>query len=172
MGLQEFLNAIDKRSVVSVFVDGACSGNPGPGGWGVVAKQGQFRFEINDGERYTTNNRMELLGAINAILSLETCEVLSITTDSQYVKNGIESWLPKWKSSNWQTTSKTPVKNQDLWQTLDTISRNKKISWHWVRGHSGVVENERADTLARQAIMKMMITPGDTPPQKHSASLF
>jgi ribonuclease HI len=152
-----FLNKIDKSANVSVFVDGACSGNPGPGGWGVLAMQGEVCTEFSGGEAATTNNRMELLAAISAILALNGCSNLTLTTDSQYLKNGIEAWVQNWKKNGWKTSDKQAVKNQDLWQKLDCLCAGTNVSWQWVRGHNGNRYNERVDTLARQAVIKVMV---------------
>ena len=133
---------------VRAFTDGACSGNPGPGGWGAVLQFGDHERELHGGARDTTNNRMELTAAIEALKALnEPCRV-SLTTDSTYVKDGITQWLTNWKRNGWKTAAKKPVKNQDLWQTLDHESARHEIDWCWVKGHSGHPENERADRLA------------------------
>ncbi len=146
---------------VEIFTDGACRGNPGPGGWGVILRYQGNEKELNGAEPDTTNNRMELLAAIMAIESLtRPCEV-SLTTDSEYVKNGITQWLKNWKLKNWKTANKKPVKNMDLWQRLDQACSGHDISWHWVKGHSGHVENERADGLANQAIDEMLLNDMD-----------
>ena len=139
-------------NLVEVFTDGACRGNPGPGGWGALLRYGGKEKELYGGEANTTNNRMELMAAIMALESLNReCEV-RLTTDSEYVKNGITQWLPKWKVRGWRTASKAPVKNADLWQRLETAAAQHKVQWHWVRGHSGHAENERADQLANRGI--------------------
>ena len=133
---------------VRAFTDGACSGNPGPGGWGAVLQFGDHERELHGGARDTTNNRMELTAAIEALKALsEPCEV-SLTTDSTYVRDGITQWLTNWKRNGWKTAAKKPVKNQDLWQALDHESARHEIDWRWVKGHSGHPENERADRLA------------------------
>ncbi len=133
---------------VRAFTDGACSGNPGPGGWGAVLQFGDHEQELHGGARDTTNNRMELTAAIEALKALnEPCRV-SLTTDSTYVKDGITQWLANWKRNGWKTAAKKPVKNKDLWQTLDHESLRHEIDWCWVKGHSGHPENERADRLA------------------------
>ena len=133
---------------VRAFTDGACSGNPGPGGWGAVLQFGDHERELHGGARDTTNNRMELTAAIEALKALsEPCEV-SLTTDSTYVRDGITQWLTNWKRNGWKTAAKKPVKNQDLWQALDHESARHEIDWCWVKGHSGPPENERADRLA------------------------
>ena len=138
--------------LVEVFTDGACRGNPGPGGWGALLRYEGTEKELYGGEANTTNNRMELMAAIMALESLNReCQV-RLTTDSEYVKNGITQWLPKWKARGWRTASKTPVKNADLWQRLETAAAQHKVQWHWVRGHSGHAENERADQLANRGI--------------------
>jgi ribonuclease HI len=138
--------------LVEVFTDGACRGNPGPGGWGALLRYEGKEKELYGGEANTTNNRMELMAAIMALESLNReCQV-RLTTDSEYVKKGITEWLPKWKARGWRTASKTPVKNADLWQRLDTAAAEHKVQWHWVRGHSGHAENERADQLANRGI--------------------
>lgn len=137
---------------VEIFTDGACRGNPGPGGWGVVMRYKDKEKELYGGEAHTTNNRMELMAAIEALKTLkESCDV-ELTTDSQYVKNGINQWIINWKKRGWKTADKKPVKNVDLWQELDELVSNHKVNWHWVRGHSGHPENERADQLANKAI--------------------
>ena len=133
---------------VRAFTDGACSGNPGPGGWGAVLQFGDHERELHGGARDTTNNRMELTAAIEALKALnEPCRI-SLTTDSTYVKDGITQWLANWKRNGWKTAAKKPVKNQDLWQALDHESARHEIDWCWVKGHSGHPENERADRLA------------------------
>ena len=133
---------------VRTFTDGACSGNPGPGGWGAVLQFCDHERELHGGAKDTTNNRMELTAAIEALKALnEPCRV-SLTTDSTYVKDGITQWLANWKRNGWKTAAKKPVKNQDLWQALDHESARHEIDWCWVKGHSGHPENERADRLA------------------------
>ena len=133
---------------VSAFTDGACSGNPGPGGWGVVLRSGEHEREIYGGEIETTNNRMELTAASEALQALrESCQV-ELTTDSTYVKDGITRWLQKWKINGWKTAAKKPVKNQDLWEQLEMQTARHVVQWLWVKGHSGHPGNERADALA------------------------
>lgn len=139
------------------YTDGACSGNPGPGGWGVLlqAKDGGRvvkERELKGGEPETTNNRMELLAAINALEVLERPAEITIVTDSAYVKNGITSWLHGWKKNGWKTSAKKPVKNAELWQRLDAAQARHKVHWQWVKGHAGHPENERADELAREGM--------------------
>ena len=136
------------------YTDGACSGNPGPGGWGVllVAREGGQVIkerELKGGAAETTNNRMELLAAINALETLERPSRLTLVTDSAYVKGGITEWLPAWKRNGWRTATKKPVKNEDLWHRLDAAQEHHEVSWEWVKGHAGHPENERADALAR-----------------------
>ena len=140
---------------VQVFTDGACSGNPGPGGWGVVLRFGDKERELCGGADNTTNNRMELTAAIEGLRALnEPCEVV-LTTDSTYVKDGITRWLANWKKNGWKTAAKKAVKNQDLWQELDQQTSRHAVQWHWVKGHSGHPENERADALANQGMDKV-----------------
>lgn len=137
---------------VKIFSDGACRGNPGPGGWGAIVRSKSDEVELKGGEAHTTNNRMEMMAVISAIESLAQSSVVHVTTDSQYVKNGITQWMFNWKRNGWRTADKKPVKNIDLWQRLDTAVGTHKVHWHWVRGHSGHAENERADQLANEAI--------------------
>ena len=139
------------------YTDGACSGNPGPGGWGalLIARDGEKVLkerELNGGEPDTTNNRMELLAAINALEALERASEITVVTDSNYVKNGVETWIHGWKQNGWKTSAKKPVKNVDLWQRLDEAQTRHRVSWEWVKGHAGHPENERADALARQGM--------------------
>ncbi|MCH1569203.1 MAG: ribonuclease HI [Parvibaculales bacterium] len=135
-----------------IFTDGACSGNPGPGGWGALIIGPDGENELTGGETATTNNRMEMLAAIEALKSLPEGSAIRLTTDSTYVKDGITSWIKNWKARGWKTAAKKPVKNVDLWQALDAECARHKIDWQWVRGHAGHVENERADELARQGM--------------------
>ncbi len=137
---------------VAIYTDGACSGNPGPGGWGAVLLYGAHRREISGANADTTNNRMELTAAIRALEALKLPSTVALYTDSTYVKDGITRWLPGWKARGWRTASKSPVKNRDLWEALDTLVQRHAVSWHWVRGHAGNPENERADALAREAL--------------------
>ncbi len=137
---------------VEIFTDGACRGNPGPGGWGALLRFGAVEKSLYGAESLTTNNRMELLAAIEGLTALkESCHVI-ITTDSQYVRKGITEWLTGWKRNGWRTAAKTPVKNADLWQQLDTLNQQHNVEWRWVKGHSGHRENEIADSLANRAI--------------------
>lgn len=140
---------------VFLFTDGACKGNPGPGGWGALLRYGKSEKELWGGEANTTNNRMELMAAIEGLKALKRpCDVV-LTTDSQYVKNGINSWLAGWKRNGWKTSAKEPVKNQDLWQQLDEQCSRHQIEWRWVRGHTGHAENERADELANRGVKEV-----------------
>jgi len=137
---------------VEIFTDGACKGNPGPGGWGALLRYGERERELCGGEAHTTNNRMELMAAISALEALsEPCEV-DLTTDSEYVRRGISEWLPAWKARNWKTADRKPVKNADLWQRLELAASGHSVRWHWVKGHAGHIENERADALANRGI--------------------
>jgi ribonuclease HI len=145
----------DQKSVVEIFTDGACSGNPGPGGWGALLRWNGHERELSGAEALTTNNRMELMAAIVALESLKRGVTVKLYTDSTYVRDGITKWLHAWKKRAWRTADKKPVKNVDLWQRLEAALGEHKIEWHWVRGHSGHVENERVDLLARQAIKKL-----------------
>ncbi|ABM62349.1 ribonuclease HI [Halorhodospira halophila] len=146
----------EQRGVVEAFTDGACRGNPGPGGWGVLLRYGEHERELYGGEPETTNNRMELTAAIRALEALDRpCRVV-LTTDSQYVRRGITEWLEGWKRRGWRTASRKPVLNQDLWQRLDELAAYHQVDWHWVRGHAGHAENERADALANQGIDELV----------------
>lgn len=137
---------------IEIFTDGACRGNPGPGGWGALLRYGETERKLFGGESNTTNNRMELRAAIEALKALkEPCQV-ELTTDSVYVRNGITQWLPDWKRRGWKTAAKKPVKNVDLWQELDEENNRHSVEWHWVKGHSGHPENEIADGLANRGI--------------------
>ena len=141
-----------RRASVEIFTDGACSGNPGPGGWGAVLRYGEVEKELTGGEKATTNNRMELMAAIAGLEALtKSCRV-KLYTDSIYLRDGITKWLPSWKARGWKTAAKEPVKNIDLWQRLEAAASRHDIDWRWVRGHAGHPENERADALARGAI--------------------
>jgi ribonuclease HI len=141
---------------VEIFTDGACRGNPGPGGWGVLLRYGDHEKTLKGAERETTNNRMELMAAIRALEELSRPCKVDLTTDSQYVRKGITEWLANWKKRNWKTSAKQPVKNVDLWQRLEAATHQHDITWHWVRGHTGHPENERADELANEAIDEML----------------
>ena len=137
---------------VRIYTDGACSGNPGPGGWGAVLIYNGRRKEIFGGEADTTNNRMELMAAIHALKALKRRSAVDLFTDSRYVKDGITQWITGWKSKGWRTAAKKPVKNVDLWRLLDAQANEHAVAWHWVKGHDGNPENERADALARRGI--------------------
>lgn len=136
--------------VVDIFTDGACKGNPGPGGWGAVLRYGDNEKQIFGGEANTTNNRMELMAAIEALAVLKRACDVKLTTDSQYVRKGITEWMKNWKRNGWKTAAKQPVKNADLWQRLDEEVQRHNVEWHWVKGHSGHPENELADQLANR----------------------
>ncbi len=137
---------------VTIYTDGACSGNPGPGGWGAVLISGDKEKDLNGGEADTTNNRMELMGAIEALKALKKPCKVDLYTDSTYVRKGIMEWIHSWKKNGWRTADKKPVKNADLWQMLEEEAKKHAITWHWVKGHSGHPLNERADELARAGI--------------------
>ena len=141
---------------VEAWTDGACRGNPGPGGWGVLLRYKGNEKTLYGAERETTNNRMELMAAIQALESLTRQCKVQLTTDSQYVQKGITEWLPNWKRRGWKTAARKPVKNVDLWQRLDKAVAEHDVEWHWVRGHSGHPENEQADALANQAIDELL----------------
>lgn len=137
---------------VEIYTDGACKGNPGPGGWGVVLRFGEQVKELFGGQANTTNNRMELTAAIEALKALRRPVNATIYTDSQYLIKGLEQWLPAWKARGWQTAGKQPVKNRDLWELLDQLASEHQLSWHWVKGHAGNPGNTRADALANQGV--------------------
>lgn len=141
--------------IVELFSDGACKGNPGPGGWGVVLRYGDHEKRLYGGERDTTNNRMELVAVIQGLQELKRASRVKVTTDSQYVKNGITQWIHGWKRNGWKTAARKPVKNADLWQALDSEVNKHKVDWHWVRGHAGHPGNELADELANLGIQEM-----------------
>ena len=140
------------RPSIVIYTDGACSGNPGPGGWGAILVSGSHRKEISGGEADTTNNRMELMAAIMALEALKFPSTVELHTDSAYLKDGITSWIWGWKKNGWKTASKQPVKNAELWQRLDAAQRRHIVDWRWVKGHAGHPENERADELAREGL--------------------
>ena len=152
---------------VVVYSDGACSGNPGPGGWGALLLYGKHRKELCGGEALTTNNRMELLGAISALEALKRPCLVDIHTDSQYLRNGIMSWIKQWKRNGWRTADKQPVKNVDLWQRLDAALGSHDVNWHWVKGHAGHHLNERADQLAREGLAEARTGVKRAPPHLH-----
>ncbi len=139
-------------TIVKIYTDGACSGNPGPGGWGAILRYGENEKELSGGAAETTNNRMELSAAIEALRALKRPSRVRIHTDSTYVKDGITKWIVNWKRNGWRTAAKKPVKNVDLWQDLYDALKDHDVEWHWVKGHAGHSENERADALARSAV--------------------
>ncbi|MFG1423245.1 ribonuclease HI [Roseixanthobacter liquoris] len=137
---------------IEIWTDGACSGNPGPGGWGAVLRSGPHEKELSGGEAHTTNNRMELMAAISALEALKKPSAVDLHTDSEYLRNGITKWVAGWRRNGWKTADKKPVKNQDLWERLDAALGRHEIAWHWVKGHAGNELNERADQLARDGM--------------------
>jgi len=141
---------------VDIYADGACKGNPGPGGWGVLLRSAGREREMFGGETQTTNNRMELTAVIEGLVSLRQRSTVRVYTDSQYVQKGISEWIHSWKRRGWKTADKKPVKNEDLWRRLDEVARLHEVEWFWVKGHSGHPENERADALANQGILLEM----------------
>ena len=141
---------------VTIFTDGSCSGNPGPGGWAAILTASGKSREMNGGEAHTTNNRMELMAAISALEALTRPSAVELHTDSQYVRNGITQWLKGWKRNGWKTADKKPVKNVDLWRRLDDATTRHDVDWRWVKGHAGDLMNERADELARQGMVPFM----------------
>lgn len=140
------------RPKVVIHTDGACSGNPGPGGWGAILESGPHRKELKGGEAQTTNNRMELTAAIEALEALKAPSDVELHTDSNYLRGGITSWIKGWKRNGWRTADKKPVKNVELWQRLEQAEAPHRVDWHWVKGHAGHDENERADELAREGL--------------------
>ena len=140
---------------VEIYTDGACKGNPGPGGWGAVLRYGGSEKHLYGGERETTNNRMELLAVIKALEALTRPVDILVTTDSQYVKKGITEWIKNWKKNGWKTAARKPVKNSDLWQRLDLLVASRSVAWAWVKGHSGHPENELADSLANRGVEEL-----------------
>ena len=146
---------VERARVVEIYTDGACRGNPGPGGWGAVLSYEGREKELSGAERLTTNNRMELTAVIRALEALKRPMDVDLFTDSEYVRRGITEWLTEWKARGWRTAARKPVKNQDLWQELDTLSAGHRIRWHWVPAHSGIPGNERVDRLANAAIDAM-----------------
>ncbi len=144
------------KDMVEIYTDGACSGNPGPGGWGAILRWSDTEREIKGGETDTTNNRMELMAAIRALEELKRPVCINIYTDSTYVQKGITEWIHSWKKRGWKTASRKPVKNEDLWRRLDTALLPHEVYWHWIKGHAGHRENERADELARQGLTKAL----------------
>ena len=142
---------------IQIFTDGACRGNPGPGGWGVILRSGSHEKELYGGEQSTTNNRMELRAAIEGLAALKRSSRVTVTTDSQYVRQGITQWIEGWKRNQWRTSAKKPVKNQDLWQLLDELTCRHEVTWEWVKGHSGHPDNELADVLANRGIDELSL---------------
>ena len=142
---------------IQIFTDGACRGNPGPGGWGVILRSGSHEKELFGGEQSTTNNRMELRAAIEGLAALKRPSRVTVTTDSQYVRQGITQWIEGWKRNQWRTSAKKPVKNQDLWQLLDELTSRHEVTWEWVKGHSGHPDNELADALANRGIDELSL---------------
>jgi ribonuclease HI len=145
---------MNNEKYISIWTDGACSGNPGPGGWGALIKYPNVTQKLSGSEPYTTNNRMEILAVINALKSINLNLKITIYTDSKYVKDGITSWIHNWKINNWKNSQKKDVKNKDLWQELDGLTQKLDINWQWVKAHSGNIENDIADKLATSAIQK------------------
>ena len=143
---------MNEKTIINIWTDGACSGNPGPGGWGVLIKYDSSTKEISGSEKNTTNNRMEMIAVIEALKYIDTKSKINLYTDSKYVKEGITNWIISWKKNNWKNSKKNDVKNKDLWVELDILSQKHNISWNWVKGHSGNIENDIADKLATQAI--------------------
>ena len=141
-----------KKPVVEMFTDGACSGNPGPGGWGVILRSGAHERELSGGEKVTTNNRMEMMAVIQGLAALKVPSAVTLYTDSKYVMDGATKWIKGWKKNGWKTADKKPVKNDDLWRLLEVEAERHDVTWRWVKGHDGHPENERADALARSAI--------------------
>lgn len=143
---------MSEQKIVEIFTDGACSGNPGPGGWGAILRWGGAEKELSGGEAETTNNRMELMAAIAALEALKRPVSVRLTTDSVYVRDGVTKWIENWKRNGWRTAAKKPVKNEDLWRRLDEARARHDVDWRWVKGHAGHPENERADELARAGV--------------------
>lgn len=156
MSLSDLAPKIKPQKHIAIFTDGACRGNPGPGGWAALLRYNKHNKAISGAENNTTNNRMELTAVINALKILKEPCVIDLTTDSEYVKNGVTKWLPGWKARNWRKGTTREVKNIDLWQQLDELVHKHSLKWHWVRGHSGHHENEIVDELARTAIDKLL----------------
>jgi ribonuclease HI len=142
----------ESNETIDIYTDGACSGNPGPGGWGAILRHKGTEKELFGGEPDTTNNRMEMTAVIEALRALKRSVAVRVHTDSQYVQKGISEWIHGWKKRGWKTADKKPVKNEDLWRTLDALAAQHRIEWHWVKGHAGHAENERADELARRGV--------------------
>jgi ribonuclease HI len=149
------MKSASESETVEVFTDGACLGNPGPGGWAALLRFGAREKELSGGEADTTNNRMELMAAIAGIEALKRACTVLVTTDSEYVRRGVEEWLARWQANGWRTSDKKPVKNRDLWERMAKALAGHEVRWRWVRGHTGHVENERVDVLARDAALKI-----------------
>ncbi len=145
--------------MVEIFTDGACRGNPGPGGWAALLRRGAHENMLSGAEPATTNNRMEVMAAIAALRTLDRESHIRVTTDSQYLRQGVTSWIKRWKTNGWRTAAKQPVKNQDLWIELDKLAQTHQIEWRWVKGHSGHIENERVDAAANDAIDVLLAQP-------------
>jgi ribonuclease HI len=160
VSLRDFIGGLVKGGNIDVYADGACSGNPGPGGWGAIFIQGDWKTSISGYDPATTNNRMELIAVIKALQTLPNKAKITIYTDSSYVRNGITKWIDKWEASNWKSYSGAPVKNQDLWMSLLEASKDREITWILVKGHSGNMYNEDADTLAKSAIVTSYMRDG------------
>ena len=143
---------MNKDTIINIWTDGACSGNPGPGGWGALIKYNNSVKKISGSEKYTTNNRMEMMAVIKALKDVDVESKINLYTDSKYVKEGITNWIHGWKKNNWTNSNKKDVKNKDLWVELDILSQKYNITWNWVKGHSGNIENDIADKLATEAI--------------------
>jgi ribonuclease HI len=151
------------EAAIEIYADGACKGNPGPGGWGVLLRAGGHEKELFGGEAQTTNNRMELTAVIEALLSLKQRSQVRVYTDSQYVQKGISEWIHSWKRRGWKTADKKPVKNEDLWRKLDAAAQAHDVQWYWVKGHAGHPENERADALANRGVEVVLRVERATP---------
>lgn len=156
---------------VDIFTDGACSGNPGPGGWGAILRYGKTEKEISGGEALTTNNRMEMMAAIMAMETLTRPVSVTVHTDSQYLREGITKWIHQWKKRGWKTAEKKPVKNVDLWQRLESALEIHTVQWEWIRGHAGHPENERADELARKALIPFLKEAQETKAKENGGNI-
>jgi len=152
------MSNVENKELVELYTDGACRGNPGPGGWGVLLRYQGIEKTLSGAEIHTTNNRMELMAAIEGLNALKRPSVVALYTDSEYLKKGITQWIISWQARGWKNSEGKPVKNQDLWQALLLASTPHQIEWHWVKGHNGHPENERADELARMAIEQLTLT--------------
>ncbi|MSO84619.1 MAG: ribonuclease HI [Rhodospirillales bacterium] len=155
--------SVQSKDTVEIFTDGACSGNPGPGGWGAVLRWRGHDKELYGGDPQTTNNRMELMAAIAALESLKRGARVGLHTDSLYLKDGITRWINRWQANGWRTANRKPVKNEDLWRRLLAAIERHDVAWHWIRGHTGHAENERADALARRGVARAMAETDDRP---------